>query len=156
MSLADELEKLHQLRQKGVLSAAEYEESKQNLLRSQKSVSSRIDEVVEDVSKDTTKWCIVMHLSLLLIVVGWAIPIIMWQLKRQESRLVDEHGRNILNWMFSALIYSGVALITAPIFVGVLLGAVLFIASITFPVIGAYKAKQGIILTYPVTLKFFK
>jgi uncharacterized Tic20 family protein len=156
MSLADELEKLHQLHTKGVLSDAEYEESKQNLLRTQKSVTSRIDEAVEDISKDTTKWCVVMHLSLLLIVIGWAIPIIMWQLKRQESKLIEEHGRNIINWMLSALIYSGVAALTTPIYIGVLLWIVLFIASITFPVMGAMKAKQGIILTYPATIKFLK
>ena len=160
MSTTDELERLHRLHRDGALSDAEYEKAKKTAIENEKSVATKIDEAVSHAVKDVPQYCMFMHLSqflgYILPVLGFAGPIIMWALRKDDSPDVHRHGLNIINWMLSAFIYSVVAAILWAVLIGIpLLGAVL-VCSIAFPVIGSLKARDGKIWKYPFTIPFFK
>lgn len=53
-------------------------------------------------------WAMFLHLSVLL---GWPLPvlgllapILIWQLKKEEFPELDEHGKEVLNFLISMLI----------------------------------------------------
>ena len=59
MNIVDELERLEQLRQKGIISQAEFTELKADLLKANKSTGSKIQEAVSD----TNTWSMFIHFS---------------------------------------------------------------------------------------------
>ena len=160
MSTADELEKLHRLHKEGVLSDAEYERAKKTAIETEKSVGAKIDEAVNDVIKDVPKYCMFMHLSqflgYVLPVLGLAVPIVMWVLRRNDSPDIHRHGINIANWIITELIYLVIFSILAGFIIGIPLLGALVVCSVAFPVIGAIKARDGKIWTYPLTIPFLK
>lgn len=160
MSTADELEKLHRLHKEGVLSDAEYERAKKTTIENQKTVGAKIDEAVSGVIKDVPKYCMFMHLSQFLgyviPILGLAVPITMWVLRRDESPDIHRHGVNIANFIISELIYGVVFTILAGFIIGIPLLGALVVCSVAFPVIGAIKARDGKIWTYPLTIPFLK
>lgn len=160
MSTADEIQKLHRLHQEGVLSDAEYEQAKRKAIDEGTSVGARIDEAVGKAIKDVPQYCLLMHLSQLLgfvlPVVGLAAPILMWVLRRDDSTDIERHGKNIVNWLLSALIYGVVCALLSTVLIGIPLAGALLVCSVAFPILGGLKAKDGIIWTYPLTIPFFK
>ena len=105
-------------------------------------------------------FCMLLHLSQLLNGLlpsaGTIVPIVLWAMKKDESPLVDQHGKIILNWFISCLIYVMVSFVLLFVFVGILLLPVIAILAIVFPIIGAVKANDGIMWKYPLSIPFFK
>ena len=101
-----------------------------------------------------------LHLSQLLNFVipfaGVIAPIVIWQMKKDEIPALDAHGKMIVNWMISALIYSAVSLVLAIVLVGFLGFIALTVVGVAFPIIGAIKANNGELWEYPLTIKFLK
>jgi uncharacterized Tic20 family protein len=54
---------------------------------------------------DLSSYCMLMHLSQFAGIIvpfgGIALPIIMWATNKDKSSIIDQHGKNILNWMIS-------------------------------------------------------
>jgi uncharacterized Tic20 family protein len=69
---------------------------------------------------------------------------------------VDAHGKMVLNFILSMLIYSIMALLLAFVAVGFLIFAVLAIVGIIFPIVGGIKANNGELWKYPLMLPLFK
>jgi len=101
-----------------------------------------------------------LHLSQLLNVVlppaGIVVPIILWQIKKDEMPALDAHGKMVVNWLISSLIYFVVSLVLAIVLIGILGLVALGIMSIVFPIIGGIKANNGELWEYPLTIKFLK
>jgi uncharacterized Tic20 family protein len=87
---------------------------------------------------------------------GLVLPIIMWATNKEHSKEIDNHGKVILNWIISALIYFVICSILALILIGVVGYFVLAICGVVFAVIGAIKANDNILWHYPLSIKFFK
>ena len=83
------------------------------------------------------------------------MPLIIWSVNRDRVYDLNEHGKNILNFQISLLIYS---IICIPLILFLGLGIVglivLGIISIIFPIINALKANNGEIPKYPLSLSF--
>lgn len=160
VSTADEIQKLHRLRQEGVLSDEEYVRAKQKALEEGSSVGARIDKAVGNAIQDVPQYCMLMHLSQLLgfvlPIIGFVVPVLMWMLRKDDSPDIDRHGKNVVNWIISELIYGVVCAVLTMILIGIPLAGALFVCSVAFPIIAAIKAKEGIIWTYPLTIPFFK
>lgn len=160
MSTADELEKLHRLHRDGVLSDEEYERAKKTAIENEKSVAAKIDEAVSKAVKNVPQYCMFMHLSQFLghvtFGLGLVAPVIMWAMRKDESPDIYRHGLNIMNWIISELIYSVLFSILTYVLIGFPLLGALLVCSVAFPVIGALKAREGKIWTYPLTIPFFK
>ena len=95
-------------------------------------------------------------LSLVIPVAGIIVPIVLWQSKKTEIPAIDAHGKMIINWFLSALIYLAASLVLTIILIGILGFIAVGIMSIVFPIIGAIKANNGELWEYPLTIKFLK
>jgi uncharacterized protein len=87
---------------------------------------------------------------------GLLAPILIWQLKKNEMPELDAHGKMVLNFLLSMLIYSIVAFLLAFLLVGFLVFGVLAIVAIVFPIVGGIKANNGELWNYPLMLPLFK
>ncbi|MGN6133504.1 MAG: DUF4870 domain-containing protein [Aureliella sp.] len=105
-------------------------------------------------------WGMIMHLSqlanFLLPVAGFIIPIVIWQMKKNEYPELDAHGKIIANWLLSSLIYGFVSVLLVFVLVGIPLLLALGLAGIVFPIIGGIKANSGEIWKYPLCITFFR
>jgi hypothetical protein len=108
------------------------------------------------------QWAMALHLSQLLhfvVVVpfaGFIAPILIWQLKKGEFPSLDAHGKIVVNWLISALIYGIVSALLLVIFIGIPLLVVLGILGVAFPIIGGIKASSGEVWKYPLSITFLK
>lgn len=102
---------------------------------------------------------VLTHLSqLAMLVIGFGnliLPLILWLVNKERVYTMDVHGKNILNFQISLLVY---ALICIPLilFLGLgLLGLIaLGVISVVFPIVNAIKANRGEIPRYPLSLNF--
>jgi hypothetical protein len=109
--------------------------------------------------KNDRQLIVLTHLSqLITLVIGFGsliAPLILWLSNRDKVYQMDEHGKNILNFQISLLIYS---LICIPLILLLGLGIVgliiLAFIAIVFPIINAIKASNGETPKYPLSLSF--
>jgi len=109
--------------------------------------------------KDARFWAVLLHLSLLaglLIPLGGLIvPVVIYILKKDEFPSLEPHWYVVLNWLLSALIYAVVFSILIIIVIGAFLLWALGLLFLIFPIIGAIKANDGIVWSYPLSIRFF-
>lgn len=107
---------------------------------------------------EENQFCMLMHLSLLagyiIPCAGLVLPIIMWATNKEQSKLVDEHGKNILNWIISCAIFLAIGIVLSLILVGLSLIVIVGICNLIFSIIGAIKASEGKIYKYPLAITF--
>jgi uncharacterized Tic20 family protein len=101
-----------------------------------------------------------LHLSqlanVILFPVGIIIPIVLWQTQKEKMPALDAHGKMVVNWIISSIIYGVVSGILAIVLIGFLGLLALIIMGIVFPIIGGIKANNGELWEYPLTIKFLK
>jgi uncharacterized Tic20 family protein len=90
------------------------------------------------------------------LVVGFGsviLPLILWITNKEKVDQMDQHGKNIINFQLSLLIYS---IICIPLILLLGLGLlgliVLAFVAIIFPIINAVKASNGETPTYPLSI----
>ncbi len=155
MSLSDELERLQQLHQSGALSDEEFAQAKAALFNRGEAVRDP-----DTLARETNQWAMFLHLSLLAGFVvpfaGLVAPIVIWQVKKTELPELDIHGKIVVNWIISAIIYAIVCFLLVFVIVGVPLLIALGVLGIVFPIIGAVKAGGGEVWRYPLSIEFLK
>ena len=125
-----------------------------------------------DDNQQARNWAMGCHLAALAAYVGVPFgnilgPLIIWLLKKDQFPLVDEHGKQSLNFQISMIIYGlllGVAILITSITVilipvAVLLGILLafvIIADFVLVVIAAIKVSNGESYQYPFTIRFIQ
>ena len=106
------------------------------------------------------QWAMFLHFSLLagfiVPIAGWIAPIIIWQLKKNDIPELDDHGKMVVNWLISSLIYWAIGVLLAIILIGVVILLALGVVSIIFPLIGGIKANNGEVWKYPFSIRFLK
>lgn len=106
------------------------------------------------------QWAMWVHFSLfagfILPLAGLLLPIIIWQVKKDEYPFVDMHGKQVVNWIISFLIYTFISCILMLILIGFIGLGILFIMSIVFPIIGGIKANNGEFWPYPFTMRILR
>lgn len=85
---------------------------------------------------------------------GIIVPYLMWKSQKDEEVIYDIHGRIVLNWIISLLIYFVLSMLMIIIVIGPFLLVILAICGIAFPIIGARKAQEGEIWKYPLSIDF--
>jgi uncharacterized Tic20 family protein len=118
---------------------------------------SELDKAVDN-QIEANQWGLWLHFSQLLgymiPLIGLVAPIIIWQLKKNQYPVIDEHGRNVINWIISALLYAAICLPLTLIFIGIPLLILLSLFCLLFPIVGGIKANNGIVWKYPLTINF--
>lgn len=101
-----------------------------------------------------------LHLSqlagLIVPLAGLILPIVIWQTQKDKIPALDAHGKMILNWIISLLIYSLISAVLTIVLIGLLGLLAVAVMSIVFPIVGAVKANNGELWEYPLTIKFLK
>lgn len=155
MSLADELEKLNGLKANGAITEEEFQDAKRKLLRQDAPATPSPAGAV-----DEKMWAMFIHLGLLcgFIVpgLGLVVPIVLWQMKKDQSAFIDANGKIVANWIISALIVAAVGGLLVRVGLGLILLWALVIANAIFAIIGAVKANGGEAWPYPISFKFIQ
>ena len=101
-----------------------------------------------------------LHLSQLANIVipfaGIVIPIVIWQTQKEKMPALDAHGKMVVNWLISSLIYWIISGVLAIVLIGFLGMLALIIMGIVFPIVGGIKANNDELWEYPLTIKFLK
>ncbi len=83
-------------------------------------------------------------------------PLIIWQIKKNESSFVDEQGKESLNFQISVTIFLIGSALLMFVLIGFLLLPAIVIASIVFVVIASVKTSNGESYRYPLCIRFIK
>lgn len=102
---------------------------------------------------------VITHLSQLLTYItgfgGLLVPLILWAVNKDRISGMDAHGKQIINFQLSMILY---ALICIPLILALGLGIlgliVVCILSLVFPIINAVNASNQKPISYPLTIKF--
>ncbi len=109
---------------------------------------------------DEKTFLILMHISQFAGIVlpfgGFVLPLVMWLTNREKNSFIDEHGKNIINWLISATIYAIAGAILTLLLVGIVILIAVGILCVVYPIIGATKASKNEIWNYPLAIKFIK
>ena len=111
--------------------------------------------------KQERTWAMVCHLSAFAaFVIPWLGsiigPLVIWLIKKDESSLVDEHGKKSLNFQISMLIYTGVSFLLCFVLIGFPIIIGLGIFDLVMVIINSIKANKGEEVKYPLAIEFIK
>ncbi|WP_282124125.1 DUF4870 domain-containing protein [Algibacter mikhailovii] len=109
--------------------------------------------------KEDNQLLVITHLSqLITLVIGFGsliVPLILWLTQKDKVYQMDAHGKNIVNFQLSLIVY---CLICVPLILffglGLLGFAVLGIVGVIFPIVNAIKASRGEAPSYPLSFNF--
>ena len=109
---------------------------------------------------EVNQFCMLMHLAQLAGYIvpfaGLVLPIVMWATNKDHSDVVDQHGKSVLNWIISSMIYMVISAILIFVLIGIPLIFVVAICTLIFSILGAVKASNGEFYKYPLTITFIK
>jgi uncharacterized Tic20 family protein len=111
--------------------------------------------------KETNQWAMFIHFSILA---GWIVPIgglivpiLLWQIKKDELPGIVPHAHVVLNWIVSSLVYALICFILIFVVIGIFGFMALGLATVVFAIMGGIKANDGELWEYPGTIiKIFK
>lgn len=101
----------------------------------------------------------ITHLSQLLTYLtgfgGLIVPLIIWATQKDNVEHMDAHGKAILNFQLSIIVYCvlSIPLILA-LGLGILLLILIGILAFVMPIVNAIKASNGELPSYPLSLNF--
>ena len=105
-------------------------------------------------------YCMLLHFSVFAgyaaPLAGLIVPIVLWQLKKNEMPSVDAHGKMVMNFILSSLLYGVVFFALSFVLIGIPLLIALSVVCIVFPIIGGIKANDGVLWQYPMIINFVK
>ncbi len=109
-------------------------------------------------SDDERLWAMLCHLSTF---VGYVVPfghviapLVIWLIQREKLPLVDDQGKEAVNFQISMTIYYLVAGLSIFIVIGCVLLPAALIFDLVVTIIAAVKANQGVAYRYPLCIRF--
>jgi len=123
-------------------------------------VNEKTEQSTNEVPKssDERMWAMFCHLSALsgfVIPFGNVIaPLIIWILKKEEYPLVNDQGKEAINFQISMTIYIIASVILIIIVIGIPLLIMLGLFELIVIVIASIKANEGVNYRYPLTIRF--
>lgn len=155
------LEDLERLRKSGTITEEEFQREREKIMNDNFNRSSESEANLLGMDENT--YLMVMHLSqffgYITAGLGFIAPIILWLINKDKNDAVDQHGKNILNFLISWIIYglAGFVLTFTIILsiVGIPLLIVLAVLQVVFIILAAVKANNGEFWKYPMTISFF-
>jgi uncharacterized Tic20 family protein len=97
-----------------------------------------------------------MLIHLLAIFTYWLVPLILWLVKKDESRFVDQQGKEVVNFELTLLIGWVAGGLTWCLFVGILIIIAVVVVNIVFGILSTIAVNKGLPYRYPVCIRFIK
>lgn len=157
-TIADQLERLENLREKGSISEHEFAAAKANVINGRGTASAPVKANSKVFGFESRTWCTLMHISQLFIFaagIGIVVPIVMWAMSKDHSDEVRLHGNRMMNWIVSSLLAKVVAGLLCFILIGFPILFAILVMDAVFPVIAALKANDREFWKYPMAYRFF-
>lgn len=111
-------------------------------------------------NRDERMWAMFCHLSALA---GFVIPfgnilgpLVIWLIKKDEFPLVNDQGKEAVNFQITMTIFVIVSAILILILIGIILLIGLGIFTIVVTIIAMVKANDGVAYRYPLNIRFIK
>ena len=108
----------------------------------------------QEIPQNSKNLAMLCHLLGLL--TNFLGPLILWIIKKEEDKFVDEQGKEALNFQITIMIASVVAGVTACIGVGFIVGAVVGVADLVFSIMACLAASKGEHYRYPASIRLIK
>jgi len=113
------------------------------------------------VSKEEQNWAMFCHLAALsgfVIPLGNVLgPLIVWLIKKDTMPLVDQHGKESLNFQITVLLAFIVCIILAFVLIGFLLMFIVGLGALVLTILAAVKVSNGQFdYKYPFTIRLIK
>lgn len=146
-----QLADLEELRKNGSITEQEYERDKARIFANARAENP--------LGMTQNSYLVLMHISqfagFLAAGLGFAAPIIMWIINKDKNVEVDRHGKNIINFIASWVIYYIVAFFLIFVIIGIPILIVLALLQFIFIILAAVKANRNEFWKYPMTIPFF-
>jgi uncharacterized Tic20 family protein len=115
----------------------------------------------DKIQSESRLWAMLSHLTALCGFIGIPFghilgPLIVWLIKKDQFPLVDDQGKESLNFQITMTIYGIVAGLLTLVFIGFVLLAVLVIADIVLVIMASIEANKGTAYRYPFTIRLIK
>jgi uncharacterized Tic20 family protein len=90
------------------------------------------------------------------IIGGFVVPLIIWLIKKDQSKFLDDQGKEALNFQLTMLIAMVVSSASIMVFIGIALFPAVVVINIVFCILGGMAANKGELYRYPFTIRFIK
>ena len=111
-------------------------------------------------NRDENMWDMLCHLTALagfIIPLGNIIgPLVIWMMRKDQYPLVDDQGKEALNFQISMTIYYIIAAILIIVIIGIPLLIVLGLFSLIMTIIAMVRANGGERYRYPLSIRLIK
>jgi uncharacterized Tic20 family protein len=113
------------------------------------------------VSKEEQNWAMYCHLAALagfLVPLGNVLgPLIVWLIKKDTMPLVDQHGKEALNFQITVTIAMVISVVLMFVVIGILLVFVVGIGALVLTIMATVKVSNGQLdYKYPFALRLIK
>jgi hypothetical protein len=116
--------------------------------------------VAAEPNQDDRTWGMICHLAALA---GYVVPfgnvigpLVVWQIKKDNSEFVDHHGKEALNFQITVTIAMFVSVVLILVVIGIFLLIAIPIIALVLVIIAAVKAANGEPYRYPMTIRLIK
>ncbi|MDZ5076341.1 DUF4870 domain-containing protein [Nesterenkonia sp. HG001] len=99
-------------------------------------------------------WGVAVHLGGVFL--SWLVPLVVWLVFRERSRLIDDHGKEALNFQITLFIGYVISVVLMFVLVGILLWIALWICAIIFGIMASMAAYNRRPYRYPISIRFIK
>ena len=93
---------------------------------------------------------------LLAIFFGFIPPLVIWLIKKDESKFVSEHAKESLNFQITLAIATIISAILIFILIGIFLIWAIQLVRIVLCIVATIKTNEGKMYRYPLTLRLIK
>ena len=117
--------------------------------------------MTEEEKREERTYAMLCHLSALAMFIGFPFgniigPLVFWMLKKDVYALVDEQGKEALNFQISMTIYMMASGLLIVVVIGLILLPALLIAELVLVIMAAVRVSEGNAYRYPLTIRFIK
>ena len=117
------------------------------------------DELSSSSDEERT-WSTIVHLSalsgLLCPLLNIFVPLVIWLVKRVNLPMLDDEGREAVNFQISVTAYLALCIPAMMIVIGVPMFIIILLGSIILSIKAAIHASKGEEYSYPFTFRLFK
>jgi len=151
----ENLEQLASLRDKGIITEEEFQTQKNRALN-----QTQTSTFNNKFGMSGKSYNMFIHLSQYLCyflpIVGIVGPLFLWLASKDQDPEVDHHGRAVLNWNLSLMLYYLICILACFVIIGFFVIWIPILLSIVYPVIGALMARDAKVFSYPFSIKFLR
>jgi uncharacterized Tic20 family protein len=110
-------------------------------------------------AREAQKWATICHLIALVGLLGNGIgflvgPLAVWLIKRHDDPLIDEQGKEAVNFQLTMLLALIISVLLFVVLIGIPMLVVFGLMTVIFPIIAAVKTSNGERYRYPFSIRF--